>query len=345
MRKIVKKALCLLTFSLLVTPFLIQSLKADYFQALASRVLYNSVTWLFHVEALDGASPIADAGPDQTVDEDTPVTFDGSDSWDDVGIVNYTWAFTDVTPQTLAGVKPNYTFATPGEYIVTLNVTDAAGNWATDPMTITVGDVTKPVANAGSSQTIIEDITITLDGSASSDNVGVTNYTWTFTDVTVKTLFGEKPICTFHTPGVYIITLNVTDISGNWATDTVVITVMDINKPVANAGQDQTVNVGETVTFDAGDSNDNVNVTSYFWDFGDRTNATDMKTTHAYTTPGTYTVTLTVSDAAGNTDTHSITVTVLGPPEFLWLGIAVGIALVAVIAACLWWFKIRKTPT
>jgi len=44
----------------------------------------------------------------------------------------------------------------------------------------------------------------------------------------------------------YTIALKVTDPAGNWATDTIVMTISDITKPVANAGQDQTVNMGET---------------------------------------------------------------------------------------------------
>src|SRR5438876_4860053 len=40
----------------------------------------------------DVTPPIANAGPDQTVNEDVPVAFDGSGSTDNVGIVNYTWA-------------------------------------------------------------------------------------------------------------------------------------------------------------------------------------------------------------------------------------------------------------
>lgn len=46
----------------------------------------------------DTTPPLANAGPDQTVDEDTPVTFDGSGSTDDVGIVNYTWTFVNPAP-------------------------------------------------------------------------------------------------------------------------------------------------------------------------------------------------------------------------------------------------------
>jgi PKD repeat protein len=175
-------------------------------------------------------------------------------------------------------------------------------------------DTTKPTANAGTDRTVNEDTLITLDGSASSDNLAITAYTWTFTDVAVKTLTGEKPTYTFNTPGVYTITLNVTDAAGNWATDTVIITVFDITKPTANAGQDQTVKVGETVTFDASGSSDNVGIVSYEWDFGDGTKATGKTTTHTYTSQGTCTVTLTDKDAAGNTGTDTVIVTVLGIP-------------------------------
>jgi parallel beta-helix repeat protein len=102
--------------------------------------------------AVDTIAPMADAGPDQTVDEDTLVTFDGSASWDNVGIESYTWTFTDVTPQTLSGENPAYNFTTSGTYIVTLTVEDAAGNTASDTVTLTVlfdtdGDETPDVTD------------------------------------------------------------------------------------------------------------------------------------------------------------------------------------------------------
>jgi len=94
----------------------------------------------------DTIPPLADAGPDQIVKEDTLVTFDGSGSSDNIGVTSYTWTFMDVTPQTLTGVNSTYTFARTGTYTVTLKVTDAAGNNATDTVTIMVFDETKPVA-------------------------------------------------------------------------------------------------------------------------------------------------------------------------------------------------------
>jgi len=106
---------------------------------------------------------------------------------------------------------------------------------------------------------------------------------------------------------------------------------IDIDMPVADAGPNQTVNVGSTVNFDAGGSSDNVGIVSYEWDFGDGTIGTDETTSHTYTNPGTYTVVLTAKDAAGNSATRPMTITVLPTEAFpTWiLGIFVAIAIAA----------------
>ncbi len=121
---------------------------------------------------------------------------------------------------------------------------------------------------------------------------------------------------------------------------------IDKTTPVANAGQDQIVKVGETVTFDASNTTDNVDIVSYEWDFGDETTGTGVTTTHMYTSPGTYTVTLTVKDEAGNTATHRITITVLAAEAFpIWtVGVAVAAIAIATVAIAVFWRK-RKQPT
>ncbi len=192
-------------------------------------------------------------------------------------------------------------------------------------------DIIFPTADAGSDQIVDEDTLITFDGSNSSDNVGITNYTWTFIDFTSQTLTGVNPAYIFDTPGSYSVTLNVTDAIGNYDTDIVIITVTDITKPIANAGSDKTIVQGNSVTFDAGNSHDNVGIVSFEWDFGDGTTGTGVLVSRTYSSPGTYNITLTVRDAAGNISSDSSTITVQSYLEvYSWWIIAI-IALAGVI--------------
>jgi len=79
------------------------------------------------------------------IDEDfTTVVFNGSNSSDDdTYIVAYAWDFGDNTTDTGSVVSKQY--SEPGEYIVRLNVTDAAGNEGTSlPLSLKINDVTRP---------------------------------------------------------------------------------------------------------------------------------------------------------------------------------------------------------
>jgi len=199
-------------------------------------------------------------------------------------------------------------------------------------------DVIPPLADAGSDQTMAEDTLVTFNGSGSSDNIGITSYTWTFMDPTPQTLTGINPTYTFSTPGTYIINLKVTDAAGNHATDTVTITVLDVTKPVANV--DYTMKIGTTVVFNAGGSSDNVAIVSYEWNFGDGTTGTGITTTHTYKEPGTYTVMLRVRDAAGNSDMDTVVVTIF-PAPFPWWIIGVIAAAVITLGALVLWKRKR----
>jgi len=186
----------------------------------------------------DTEPPVANAGANQTVDAGDEVIFNGSGSTDNVGIVNYTWTFTDGTAQTLYGISPHYTFVNTGTYIVMLNVTDEASLSDTDNVTITVEveeeeDTTPPTADAGSNQNVSAGAIVTFDGSGSTDNVGVVNYTWAFVyEGDTETLYGVAPTFEFDTAGVYEVTLTVRDAANLTDTDTVTITV---NEPEEDA--------------------------------------------------------------------------------------------------------------
>jgi PKD repeat protein len=175
--------------------------------------------------------------------------------------------------------------------------------------------VTDPIADAGSDKTIEEDTPMILDGSGSTDNGGIEDFVWTFVDVRPQIRRGVTASYTFTTPGEYAVTLNVTDSQGNWDSATVVITVLDVTNPVAEAGFNQTAVEDTVVGFDAGYSKDNSAIVSYEWDFGDGANATGLTANHTYTNPGDYTTILTVRDAANNSDTDSALITVLSDTD------------------------------
>ncbi|MFW6375871.1 MAG: PKD domain-containing protein, partial [Thermoplasmatota archaeon] len=158
----------------------------------------------------DTEAPVADAGDNISVVIDEKFTLDGSNSTDDTGIVNYTWT---IEGAEYYGEVVDYTFTEPGVYTVELNVTDDAGNYDTDTVEVTVNDVTDPTADAGEDETVDEDTVVTFDGSESSDNVGIVNYTWT---IEGTEFYGKVVEHTFAEPGVYTVELNVTDDAGNY---------------------------------------------------------------------------------------------------------------------------------
>ncbi|MFX1560769.1 MAG: PKD domain-containing protein, partial [Promethearchaeota archaeon] len=80
-------------------------------------------------------------------------------------------------------------------------------------------------------------------------------------------------------------------------------------RPVAEAGMDQSVFTGFNVDFDASGSTDpDGTIISYIWDFMDGQTAPGETTNHVFSQPGTYYVTLTVTDNDGGKDTDTVVV-------------------------------------
>lgn len=73
--------------------------------------------------------------------------------------------------------------------------------------------------------------------------------------------------------------------------------------------------INETVQFTDQSSDPDNDIQSWFWDFGDRTTSSSRNPTHAYSRSGSFTVTLTVRDKAGNTATVQKTVNVQEKPN------------------------------
>ena len=74
---------------------------------------------------------------------------------------------------------------------------------------------------------------------------------------------------------------------------------------MAVAGPDRTAAVGELLAFDgAGSTDRDGKLVHYDWDFGDGAHGDGAKVQYAYDRPGTYQVTLTVTDDFGELDQH-----------------------------------------
>jgi PKD repeat protein len=230
--------------------------------------------------------------------------FDASGSRDSSGtITSYTWNFGDGA--TGAGVTISHTYAVGNSYTVTLTVTDSVGAIGTQTTIVNVN--TPPVA---SFTFACSGLTCSFNGSGSRDYDGtITSYAWNFGDGTAAS--GPTVTHTYAAGGQYTVTLTVTDNAG--ATNAQNQTVVANSPPVASF----TFSCSRfTCSFDASGSYDrDGNITTWTWNFGDGTTLTGSYewVGHTYPAPGTYTVTLTVTDNGGATGRQSNSVTVVRP--------------------------------
>jgi hypothetical protein len=179
------------------------------------------------VTVRDTVPPVAYAGRDISVDQGTAVTLYGGWSTDNVAVDTWTWIlYEDGEPVILLGETAEYTFSLAGEYNISLNVTDAAGNWDVDRMSLTVRDTEPPTAAAGEDKEVDQWATVSFDASGSSDNVGIVWYIWTLAEgTTISRMDGPQPEYAFGDPGTYDIELEVWDAAGNVNYDTITVTV------------------------------------------------------------------------------------------------------------------------
>ena len=217
--------------------------------------LQSSDTTIVNVIWLNDA-PMADAGPDQNVEEETTVTLDGSNSFDpDDGIDSYRWkqvAGPSVTLSNPQVAKPTFLAPKVGpngvSFTFELSVTDFGGLQSSDSAIVNVIWINDPpTANAGVDQTVLEKSTVTLDGSNSFDpDDGIVSYQWkqvagqsvTLSDPTdYQTTFeapsfddsGDKPL---------IFELIVTDEGDLQSSDSTTVSVSNFEKdnPGASGG-------------------------------------------------------------------------------------------------------------
>jgi PKD repeat protein len=189
-------------------------------------------------------------------------------------------------------------------------VADATTDWR--GRALFLASVLPNVAPSAAFTSSCTGISCAFDATGSTDGDGtVSSYEWTFSDG--DEAGGPTPQKDFAVSGSYDATLTVTDDGG--LTSSVTHQVVVVKPDVAPTAAFTTTCTFLSCDVDASTSADtDGTVVDRAWDFGDGTTGTGNLASHVYAAPGTYTVTLVVTDDAGATGSTSSSLVVVAEP-------------------------------
>ncbi len=174
-------------------------------------------------------------------------------------------------------------------------------------ITVTEGAVSPVAAFSGSPTSGQANLAVSFTDQSSGSP---TSWSWSFGDGGMST--DQNPSHTYTAVGTYTVSLTVTNAQGSGTktrTNYITVTPPPTDPPTADfVVADTTPNTNQTVSFTDQSSG---SPTSWSWNFGDGGTSTDQNPAHTYTAVGTYTVSLTVTNANGSdilTRTNYITV-------------------------------------
>jgi gliding motility-associated-like protein len=199
------------------------------------------------------------------------------------------WDFGDGSPTTNVQ-NPTHTYTTLGTFTVTLTVADTV-NGCVDDANATV-TITHPVANfTGTSLNGCGPLTVNF----TDLSTGATTWAWDFGDGGVSN--AQNPTHTYQNPGTYTVTLVIGD--NNGCTDThVEVSFVQVIGPLVDFSGTPLAGCDSMLVNFTDLSTPTAPITSWAWDFGDGNNSALQNPSHMYM-PGTYTVSLTLTDANG----------------------------------------------
>jgi PKD repeat protein len=250
------------------------------------------------------------------------VTFTDESEAGDGDIISWAWDFGDTTTTTDTSTlqNPIYMYILNTGYqehhyfMVSLSVTDEFGSSHTfEKDSVSVNNPTLPTVNFDQEINILE---VIFTAFTTSDGE-IISYHWDFGDTTTvaDTSDLESPTYTYPAPGIYPVSLTVIDSYGLSAGVITDISVYPTEDP-PSANFSWAADLLQVIFTDLSVAGDTT-ISNWSWDFGDGDTNTEPNPVHTYFGAGTYSVSLTVTDANGlsNISTQNVTVTsvLVGP--------------------------------
>jgi sugar lactone lactonase YvrE len=213
--------------------------------------------------------PVANAGPDGVGESGQSIVLEGRGSYDvDGDALTYAWRKISgpadpPTPATSA--TPTLRATGAGKVVLGLTVSDGKTTSTEDTITLEINDPAanrRPIARAGSDRTALVGAELQLDATRSADPDGdVLTYQWTQLagpQVTFNDAGSAKPTFTPTRPGFIRLGLTVSDgkLTSVPSTVLVQVTTGSNRPPLASAGADQQVVIGNVATLDGSGSSD-----------------------------------------------------------------------------------------
>jgi PKD repeat protein len=247
------------------------------------------------------------------------VSFNASSSTVSNG--TFAWDFGD--GETGTGVTTTHRYQRGGTFTITLTATNDARQSSTASRTITVSTTLPPTAAnflfSPAAPAINQDVVFNVSGTPIPGAPGVplprpgepagASYAWDFGDGTTGS--GTSVTHRYTRGGTFVVTLRVTSDTGLTATTSRQLTV-STTLPAGSANfvfSPTDPHTGDNVFFNA--SSSTLTDGTYSWDFGDGTRGSGVNPIHSYGQARTFTVSLTVRNALGQSASISKTVTVI----------------------------------
>jgi PKD repeat protein len=215
----------------------------------------------------------------------------------------YLWDFGDGGTST--ETNPVHTYAAPGTYTITLEVT---GDCGTDEFAAVVTVSRLPLAGFTHNAPVCLDEPVVFTNTSSNADT----FLWAFGDGTTAT--ETHPMHTYTATGIYTASLEACrGVDCDTVMDTVTI------RPLPTAAFTWTADL-LTVTF----TNASQEATAYLWAFGDSGTSTETHPVHTYAASGTYSVALTATGVCGeDVVTYDVPVSEQPPEWHIYLPIVV----------------------